>query len=92
MTYQELIKQIGKVDAEQVVSILAAQDPSDEPVMMDEGLFAFMDDGGTDKTAGHNAWIAYLPSSDRAAIVYNGDPFWYDAYSLENAITIAEEG
>lgn len=40
---------------------------------------------------GYNA-VGYLPSCNRAAWITNGDPVWFDAISLEDAIARVESG
>ena len=91
MKYEDLVNYRGKYGAERIVSALASYAPEEASDMIAEGEFEMLDDDGfADKMEGHSGWIVFIPSTSRAAVIWNGDPTWYDAYSLENAVEIAE--
>jgi len=64
-----------------------AVDADDLKALLSEGEFKGLDHSATqDRCCGHSDWIGYLPSCQRAAWVSNGDPVWFDATSLEDAV------
>ena len=64
-----------------------AVDADDLKALLSEGEFRGLDHSDAqDRCAGHADWIGYLPSCQRAAWVSNGDPVWFDASSLADAV------
>ena len=59
----------------------------DEALFISEGQFEGFDHSDTqDRSMGHSDWVGYLPSCQRASWVCNGDPVWFDASSLADAV------
>jgi len=50
----------------------------------------FVSDDNPNRMHGYSDLVAYWPTAGRAAHVSNGDPRWYDARSLEDAIEQAQ--
>ena len=68
-------------------------DPEDKALFIAEGQFKGFDHSDTqDRSFGYSDWVGYLPSCQRAAWVSNGDPVWFDAMSLEDAVEQIESG
>lgn len=65
---------------------LAVTDEDKAPLVA-EGQFEGYDHSDTqDRCMGHSDWVGYLPSCQRASWVCNGDPVWFDASSLADAV------
>lgn len=59
----------------------------DKALFISEGQFeGFAHSDTQDRSMGFADWVGYLPSCQRAAWVCNGDPVWFDALSLEDAV------
>ena len=52
----------------------------------------WVDEGDPNRINGCTDWVGYIPSTGRAVWVTNGDPIWFDASSLEDAIEQAQSG
>lgn len=74
-------------EREEIINRLAAGNREDIRLLHGEGQI----EGWTDETGMAN-WVGYLPFCDRATWITNGDPVWFDATSLEDAIAKVESG
>lgn len=64
-----------------------AYDQDDLAALLAEGEFEGFDHSNTaDRCCGFADWVAYLPTCGRAAWVSNGEPTWFDASSLQDAV------
>ena len=59
-------------------------------LLKEQGEFAaWTDPAESTRWFGYSNWVAYLPSERRAVRVTRGSPLWFDALSLEDAISAA---
>ena len=67
----------------------------DEALLLSEGEFRGFGHSKSetaDRCMGYADWIGYLPSCQRAAWISNGDPVWFDATSLDDAVEQVTSG
>lgn len=60
-------------------------------LMVEGELREWVDPDQYPNYTGYNA-VGYLPSCGRAAWVTNGDPIWFDAASLDDAVEQVQSG
>ena len=77
---------------ENIASRLAVTE-EDEALLLSEGEFeGFCHSKTADRCMGYADWIGYLPSCQRAAWISNGDPVWFDATGLDDAVEQVTSG
>lgn len=65
----------------------------DLEALQSEGEFeGWVDEQTADRRDGCTDWVGYLPSCNRAVWLTNGDPEWFDADSLEDAVAQIKSG
>ena len=77
------------MDKERIFSSMAANQADFEALMQEGQLTGWIDEDNPNRTEGHTDWVAYLPSHQRACWLSNGDSVWFNASSLDEAVTLA---
>lgn len=82
-----MTKNLTSHQIKQLADRLSYGDKDDLNALIAEGQFEGFDHSDTaDRFMGFADWIDYLPSVYRAAWVSNGEPTWFDATSLDDAV------